>query len=213
MPSLRELFEQHDPEEIVSPSKFATWAYNLLEAIVEELEAQRPPQVDARIVALTADRDSWERQCRNAERGLAEAKETVERLRKESNLEMAARMMGKPLSPELEARFEELKADARIGELVRGMRPWSRLARGWGADTFWVDMVPSPLTQRLISGSDWRRIPGLYLTPATALRAIQKEVGDGKADILGRRSVHRHTPGPASIPVGIGRVDVKEQMK
>ena len=77
MPKLRELFQQHRVEEIVSPSKFATWAYNLLEAIVEELEAQRPPQVDARIVALTADRDSWERQCRNAERGLAKAKFTI----------------------------------------------------------------------------------------------------------------------------------------
>jgi len=133
MSNLRELLRivEEQGAKSYSPAAYAVMEalVERVEALVEELEAQRPPEVDARIVALTDDRDSWERLCRNAEHRLAEAKAEIEKWRKEAHLEMGARMMGEPLSPGLEARFEKLKADAEIGKLVRGMRRNVRLWR------------------------------------------------------------------------------------
>ena len=165
MANLRELFQQHRVEETVSPSKFATWAYNLLEAIVEELEAQRPPQVDARIVALTADRDSWERQCRNAERGLADAKAEIESLCKERDALQVAMMAH--------------DRDSEIGRLVRGMPLGTQLRRDCAA----LDNTPIWMSFRLErceSGVGWGLVKISTKGPAEALRLIQKEVGDGE---------------------------------
>ena len=138
-----------------------------------------------------AERDSWERQCRNAEHGLAEAKEEIERLRKVSDdvdensawvdkelaharakiqvlreqrdLERAAVMMGKPVGPRVEAQFEKLKADAEIGRLVRGMRSEARLEKH---GKYYNGIVTSPIHTTHAIG------------PLEALRAIQ-EKGDG----------------------------------
>jgi len=157
MPNLRELLQQHRVEETVSITRFCTWTYNLLEAIVEELEAQRPPQVDARIAALTADRDSWERQCRNVERGLAKAKAEVESQR-----------------AELLRNVEGLMANAAIGDLVRKMRIGTRLVCGMGRGSHNGYMTAEMRADRPPNLDPWVWLPGLWADPAEALRSIQE---------------------------------------
>jgi len=159
MPNLRELLRivEEQGAKSYSPAAYAVMEalVEKVEALVKELEAQRPPQVDARIAALTADRDSWERQCRNAERGLAEAKAEIDA--------QASRIRG------LEAAIRgyesnhgacgDYAADAEIGRLVWGMRRGSQLHHP-GLLEGWV-------------GLDFT-IRRQAEDPAEALRAIQK---------------------------------------
>lgn len=158
MSKLRELLGKWACER--GPHKLT---YALLKGLVDELEAQRPPEVDARIAKLTAERDrttiatltaernSWERQCRIAERGLAEAKAEMDRLQEErdyaekeaackTNVEDSLRRTLAKAQAEIarlrkerdsaEHKLEALGAideriltDAELGRLVRGM-PW-----------------------------------------------------------------------------------------
>ena len=189
MPNLRELLQQHRVEETVSPSKFATWTYNLLEAIVEELEAQRPPQVDARIAALTADRDSWERQCRNAERGLAEAKFTIaENDSREQQCRNVERGLAKAkaevesLRAELLRNVEGLMANAAIGDLVRKMRIGTRLVCGMGRGSHNAYMTAEMRADRPPNLDPWVWLPGLWADPAEALRSIREGADEQAAE-------------------------------
>ena len=151
MPSLEELkgrvrvWERH----------FGQDAYALVGALVEKLEALEPEDIDATIRELREE--------------LAEAKAEATRWREESNLEMAARMMGKPLGPGLAAEFEKLKADAEIGRLVRGMQPNTSLR--YARNEYHA--------ARCIPGVGFRYIGDTDTAgPTEALRVIQKEVGD-----------------------------------
>lgn len=191
MSKLRELFERYnDPT-----SCYSIWVYDLLKALVEAVEPEHicneckfytlvrcnnapaylggwkftKPDSTAckRFIVSSPESEDTDAAIRKLREELAEAKALIERWRKESNLEMAARMMGEPLSPGLETRFEKLESDATLGRLVRGMRPVSTLARN--ADD--------------VGGLDWAALwdsdDGSINTstrtddPAEALRAIQ----------------------------------------
>jgi len=166
-----------------------------LEGLLEELEAQRPPQLDARIATVTDERDSWERQCRIAERGLAEANlergqlarkwgaadAEIAQLRKELAEAKAEtkRQAGRldqlyaeaaNLQIQIHQEREEAKADVEIGRLVRGMRRHTRLTK--------ADMLYKVETKEVGKWID--TYPGLFLwhDPAEALRAIQEKNDD-----------------------------------
>ena len=183
MPNLRELLRL----VAISNETLGSRTFNLLGALVDELEAQRPPEVDARIADLTADRDSWERQCRNAERGeLAEAKgrdeakARVKYLETEHNRAQTqngrnlqrlteAKAEIETLRAELLANVEGLMADAAIGRLVRGMDSHTRLRR-------WHQFYEAERW----SSTGWYSVVDAQESAAEALRSIQ-EVGDAEA--------------------------------
>ena len=223
---LRELLQVVERQ---GPKECSTALYSVMEALVEEWEAQRQPAVDARITELTNDRDGWKQQYRNAKdrlitvkltrarltkdckeakaeietlresqrwwkrrcdnellrrkeaerllrdllnsTELADARAEIELLQAQRDLERAAVMMGKPIGPEAEARFGELKAKAELGELVRGMGKHTKLVHGCAL--YWAERQQEGIwtyVEDMPSGKG----------PLSPLRAIQEEVGDGE---------------------------------
>jgi len=106
MPSLRKLLLKVNPIDA---------AYELLEALVAELEAQHPPQVDARIAELNANRDIWKRHCQNAERSLSQAKAEIESL--EKNCDYLRQQMTQARDTRAELCRQLTEAKAETGEL------------------------------------------------------------------------------------------------
>ena len=139
----------------------------------------------AEIPRLEDQRDSWERQCRNAERGLAKAKTEIDRLRKERD-ERALLAVGEGMMladaretiGSLRKESAEANTDAEIGRLVRGMRSCTRLIRGY-VGTYWSDQYTGGDIDAAESWVGALKVSYTVRGPAEALRAIQKEVGDG----------------------------------
>ena len=211
MPNLRELLRivEEQGAKSYSPAAYAVMEalVEKVEALVEELESQRPPQVDARIAALTADRDSWERLSRNTLRELADAKAEIERLRHQqmivkerSDRDLQQRKDAECELAEAKAEIERLRqecaetakahdllacyadslnTDAEIGRLVRGMRSCTRLTRGY-VGTYWSDQYTGGDIDAAEGWVGALKVSYTVRGPAEALRAIQKEVGDGK---------------------------------
>jgi len=151
--------------------------YDLLEALVDELEAQRPPEVDARIVALTADRDSWERRCRHAEYGLAENRATMDSLQ-------TGRTYWEKRCLEAEHLVSTLhnNADREVGRLVRKMRVGTRLVCGIGRGSQNIYMTAEMRADRPPNLDPWVWLPGFWADPAEALRSIQEGADEQAAE-------------------------------
>jgi len=152
MPSLRELFE-------AIPKVFRDdAAYDLLEALVEAVEAQENDD-------LRKERDGWEQGCWQAEQELAEAKAALEAwMRRCQKLERLLAVQKASI------------ADAEIGRLVRGMK-WGSKFSVHGYDL----SIPEYMSFCWDAAQDGYRLLKQTKDPAEALRAIQKEVGDGEA--------------------------------
>lgn len=116
--------------------------------------------------------DARDNRIRFLQKELAEAKAEVGSLRtlwlSERNEERNCSGKLHNAQKKLASYTASVNADAEIGRLVRGMRPWSRLTRGFGQQ-YWVAMADEQMP--------WERVSGMSEDPAEALRAIQ-EVGD-----------------------------------
>ncbi len=146
---------------------------NLVVELAQAVEVVEPEDTDATIrEELGNCADGFQ----EAHRELAEAK--AEQGRLQETVDMYADRpfwddIHQLVIHKLRERIKDLEADAEKWQLVLGMRPWSRLARGWrgGSSTeYWVDTAAE--------GEPWKHQVGAWHDPAEALRSIQ-EVGDG----------------------------------
>lgn len=158
--NLRELFQKYNDPLIC----YSMWVYDLLEALVNELEAQRPPEVDARIVKLREECNYYQKLANQLRDERDKAKTEIKRLR--GWWDWWANYLGDHQPNEDWA--EELKANAALGRLVRGMQVLTALRR-YKEGKFGI--------ARCRVGVGWSCDLTFFGVndPAEALRAIQQE--------------------------------------
>lgn len=178
----------------LSPQGHLYPLYPLLEALVDAVEPEDAPCAEVgdwaeaqatirkELAEIRFAERYWKEQCEEARNQVAEAKAEIERLRKErdgfrADLGEELRRRERLIRAKVSAcdAKEAMRAAAELGRLVRNMAPGTSLTRLWG--------MP-----RYVAATRWqkgkysdKRDTNACADPAEALRAIQKEVGDGEA--------------------------------